>query len=408
MIKITKNIRGDELFANIVGSSRHICIQYEKASALSFWPPHNDSTPRRQRPLHFTAEEIDGASLESTGKNVLVKIDHATGCGSRDFFVLRPVDYDQEDNSKDGTGVFQFIYESNNECEASTISNLQYALEDIRWVLEPSGFSDNSSELRSLSFKGANACQYFLDLSIDGENGNGDFCKIIRQRYDGSWRSSMAGETTAEVLKDGSALLEVSGRLAEYFFYHFFSAREEVVYIPKSNGRGNLNYFSRGSTSAVCGFWSWDLRKDPFPSFKCRFRVDSDGKLHAFSDRSLENSNSKPFLNEWEDAWRDFYWRKVNSIVSPTSEAYQSMKAGDDRAEFDFQFYGPVAKVLFDLLKVEVTDSSWGPDIKVKIKNGAQLWCLQSSQPDNFSTDPNQSLKCRIAFESTGEALRPK
>lgn len=141
--------------------------------------------------------------------------------------------------------------------------------------------------------------------------------KALHDRYDGTWMDEMDGSVTSENLKDGSILVELSNRFAEFSFYNVPNAKEDFQYIPSTITSGWLNYFDRTGSSIKCGESSYDLKRNPFPLFKCRMTVDKEGNVKSFMDRSALTSNAKPGSSEgWEDGTLDFHWREVSELKS--------------------------------------------------------------------------------------------
>lgn len=230
----------------------------------------------------------------------------------------------------------------------------------------------------------------------------------IRERYDGSWRTEVHGQAKAETLRDGSILVEVDGRMAEFFFYKLNDASEDILYIPSVSNEWYssrwLNYFDRVSDGIACGLSSDDLKKDPFPYFKCRFRIDSDGILHSFLDRDANSSMATPpsYDGQWEGGQFDFHWRPLNEHESKAN-AYSSNLG--DTAGFDFQIYGAIAYHLYQVLNVREQDEHWGP-FPVKMKIGRQIWCADTTSIAEVPSNDPSGYKCRIGFESNGRAYQ--
>lgn len=221
----------------------------------------------------------------------------------------------------------------------------------------------------------------------------------IRDHYNGQWESDSDGKLGAEILKDGSVLVEVSAGMAEYFFYNIPESIDSAQYVPQSpdGSRRWLNYFNRLSDSVACGMSSYDLKKDPYPKFKCRFAVDSDGALHAFLDRTAETSTAKPpyYNGQWETDQRDFHWRPLKYLRS-TGNAYNhyDVRSEPGRMSFHFQLVGKIAKAIYDRLDVLPVDESMGP-FPIKVKTGKQIWCYTAS---------DDAVKCRVGFNFAGLA----
>jgi hypothetical protein len=226
--------------------------------------------------------------------------------------------------------------------------------------------------------------------------------RSLRARYDGTWKSTKEGTLAAEILKDGSILVEASDRFAEFAFYNIPRAKEDFQYIPSTVTSGWLNYFDRTGPSIKCGGSSYDLKKDPFPSFKCRMTVDAQGNVTSFMDRSATTSNAKPGgYDGWEDGSRDFHWRAVTELTDP-ADAYSehNVRRGSGFQEsFHLQIFGETALALYRRLDAKTENIWWGPNHPVEIKYGRQIWCL--------SPDKGKTAKCRIVFGFDGNAKPP-
>lgn len=231
--------------------------------------------------------------------------------------------------------------------------------------------------------------------------------ETIRQRYNGTWIGDMAGQIGGEVLKDTTVLVEASDRLAEFAFYNLPLGQEDTLYIPRVGPAGYMNYFVRSGNSLACSLSSYDLKNEPFPTFKCRFSVDADGNVKAFVDRSAANSNSKPsgWDGQWWDGGLDLMIGKVDAMTtSANAYSHFGVRKGPDvvkgAASFHFQFGGPLGLAIYNQLNAPMKPGSWGPTAPYMIKFGKQIWCLKLDK----STD---SAKCRVNFTFDGDAITP-
>lgn len=224
----------------------------------------------------------------------------------------------------------------------------------------------------------------------------------LSTRYNGEWTDNMDSSVMGETLKDGSMLIELRDRFAEFAFYNVPKAKEDFQYIPSVGGAGWLNYFDRTGNSIKCGESSFDLKKNPFPNFKCRLSVDADGNVKAFGDRSSATSNAKPGgYSGWEDGTIDFHWRALTEL-NGTADSYSNSGVrpnSSNKESFHLQIFGEIALVLYNKLTAKSDIIYWGPDQPVEIKQGNQIWCL--------SADKGQSAKCRIAYGFDGTAQAP-
>lgn len=243
--------------------------------------------------------------------------------------------------------------------------------------------------------------------------GNGDPVQdqnvfdVIRQHYNGAWRGNMQGSVAAETLKNNSLLVELSDRFAEFGFFHIPLTQENILYIPPSSTSGRMNYFDRQGKSLYCGQSSYDLKNSPFPGFKCRFTVDTEGNVRSFVDRSTATSNAKPggYDGSWETGTVDFHYRQVSEIsgganaYSDSGGAFSPRPIVTGKESFHLQIFDKVALELYLKLQATPENGSFGPRQPYQIKYGKQIWCLKM--------DKNDSAKCRIIFDFAGEAQAP-
>lgn len=218
----------------------------------------------------------------------------------------------------------------------------------------------------------------------------------IREKYNAYWPIRIDSEAKAEILQDSSILMEIDDKIAEAFFYNLNHTKEDIQYIPHMGTTLAYNYFNRLSENISCGFFSHDLKKDPFPRFKCRFRIDSEGSVYSFLDRG-EVSMPNEYGGVWDDGLRDFYWRSVNEYKSEASAIAPYVFYPKN---FTFTVYDKIASILYNSLNVNAQDVHWGP-IPVKMKVGHQIWCAAVGE---VSVGEPSGYKCHIGFEPNGQA----
>jgi hypothetical protein len=179
----------------------------------------------------------------------------------------------------------------------------------------------------------------------------------LRERYNGEWMGTIEGVVAGETLKDRSILFEASGQFAEFAFYNIPKAEEDFLYVPPTITSGWVNYYDRTGSSIECGESSYDLKNNPFPAFKCRFTVDSQGNVLSFMDRSAATSNAKPSnYAGWESGMLDFHWRALEEMKG-SANAYSEnnvRRDSDNRESFHLQIFEDVVVVLYAQLKVKV------------------------------------------------------
>ena len=232
----------------------------------------------------------------------------------------------------------------------------------------------------------------------------------IRERYNGLWTSDESSDDLfGENLKDGSILIELAANSAELVFFSTPLAGERIQYIPSFPGTSYLNYFDRLGSSINCGLYSQDLKKDPFPKFKCRLTVDAKGNILPFMDRSELTSSGKPagWDGVWETDTMDFHWRRLTEIKGavgvfsvrngPRTES--SVRLGNGSVAI--QIFGALAQATYDKLDLPTTKGNFGPNTTYTMKTGKQIWCLKVDGAED-------SAKCRIVFDYAGGALPAK
>ncbi len=221
--------------------------------------------------------------------------------------------------------------------------------------------------------------------------------KSMREMYNGTFINDVDGSARAAIA-DGKLVIELAGDIAKSLLYNIPEAKEQIQWIPADKGSSWSNYFVRTGSSIRCGHYSKDLLADPFPRLRCRLTVDSDGAVKAFGDRATGKSESH------NSKYLDMFYGDLGGTTGP-SGTYDFMK-NKSPAQVHLQVFGQPALDLFNqMTNVPETDDNMGP-IKTKMKRARQIWCAKMSSPDGFSDDPAKSVKCRIALNSKGNAIK--
>jgi hypothetical protein len=214
----------------------------------------------------------------------------------------------------------------------------------------------------------------------------------IRAEYNGQFLTESGGVVRVASLANGKILVETEGELAKFLLYNLPQAPDVV----ENGDRNHMNYFVRQGRDIVCGFMSQSLQLDPLPVFKCRFVVDSNGLVSAFSDRENIPNREAKFV--------DFFYSQVSVSTTPaySSNYLQTYTPGVSVA---FQFQGVAAQTMFNALTgVHTYESGMGPFITNQVRAGQNIWCLIFGNTSGKPADPDKDFKCQIEFSADGKA----
>ncbi|RYZ72998.1 MAG: hypothetical protein EOP05_10450 [Proteobacteria bacterium] len=205
--------------------------------------------------------------------------------------------------------------------------------------------------------------------------------KSYNEAYNGSFITEVDDASIrAAKLSDDKLLVETAGELAKFMLYNLNASDQTLVYVPRVAPASWRNEFIRRTPSAMCGLVSYDLKADPLPKFKCRFTIDSLGKIEAYGDRPTKPADA-PALN-------DFFFHNIATSAS-TAYSFNWVKVQSPVNNFELTFSGRVANSTFSHLKVRATEKTVGSSTR-QLKNGDGLWCFRN--------------KCTISFLSDGTA----
>jgi hypothetical protein len=230
------------------------------------------------------------------------------------------------------------------------------------------------------------------EASAPGAVSVDEVTQQIRAEYNGQFLTESSGIVRVASLADGKILVETERELAKFLLYNLPQAPDVV----ENGDRNHMNYFVRQGRDIVCGFMSKTLQLDPLPTFKCRFVVDSNGRVSAFSDRENIPNRQGKFV--------DFFYSQISVSTTPAFSS-NYLRTYTPGISFSFQFQGVAAQTMFNALTgVQTYESGMGPVITNQNRAGQNIWCFIFGNPSGRPADPDKDFKCQIEFSADGKA----